>query len=147
MKVILMNDVPTLGRRGEVREVADGYARNHLVPKKLAIEATASNLRDLEHIRERQDRAIQKAKKDAEASASRIRDVTVTIPRQAGEEGKLFGSVTSQDIVKGLLAEGIRLEKRQIHLDEPLKTLGEHAVPIRLHQEVTAEVRVHIVPK
>lgn len=147
MKVILMDDIPTLGRQGEVREVADGHARNYLVPKRLAIEATPSNLRDLEQIRERQERVLQKARREAEATASRIRNVTLTIPRQAGEEGKLFGSVTSQDIVKRLASEGIRVEKRQIHLEEPLKILGEHIVPIRLHHETTAEVRVHIVPK
>jgi len=147
MKIILMDDVPALGRRGEVREVATGYARNYLVPKKLAIQATSAALRDVEQIRQGQERAAQKAKREAEGLASRIREVALTVPRQAGEEGKLFGSVTAQDIVKGLAAERIRVEKRQIHLGEPLKTLGEHLVPIRLHAEVTAEVRVQIVPK
>jgi large subunit ribosomal protein L9 len=147
VKIILMDDVPALGRRGEVREVADGYARNYLVPKKLAIQATPVALRDVERIRQGQERAAQKAKREAEGLASRIREVALTVPRQAGEDGKLFGSVTAQDIVKGLAAERIRVEKRQIHLGEPLKTLGEHLVPIRLPAEVTAEVRVQIVPK
>lgn len=147
MKIILMDDVPALGRRGEVREVADGYARNYLVPKKLAIQATPSNLKGVERIREGQERAAQKAKREAELLASRTAAITLTFPRQAGEEGRLFGSVTGQDIVKGLAAEGIRVEKRQVHLGEPLKTLGEHRVPIRLHAEITTEVRIHIVPK
>lgn len=147
MKIILMDDVPALGRRGEVREVADGYARNYLVPKKLAIQATPSNLKGVEQIREGQERQAQKAKREAELLASRTQAIALTFPRQAGEEGRLFGSVTAQDIVRGLATEGIRVEKRQVHLGEPLKTLGEHRVPIRLHAEITGEVRIHIVPK
>jgi len=147
MKVILIEDVPQLGRRGEVQEVAAGYARNYLVPKKLAVHASPENLRDLDRIRGRQERLVERARREAETLASRISAIALTFARQAGEEGKLFGSVTPSDIIKALAAEGIRIEKRQIHLEEPLKALGDHAVPMRLHPEVSTEVRVQIVPK
>ncbi|MBI4269670.1 MAG: 50S ribosomal protein L9 [Candidatus Rokubacteria bacterium] len=145
MKVILLDDVSKVGRRGEVREVSDGYARNFLIPKKLALSATAGNLKNLDHIKKQADGKAARVKSDAEALRSRIEALTYEEKRQASEEGKLFGSVTSQDIVDFLDRSGIKVERRRVHLDEPIKALGETAVPVRLHQDVTAQLRVNVV--
>jgi len=145
MKVILLDDVTKVGRRGEVRDVADGYARNFLIPKKLALSATAGNLKNLDHIRRQQDAKASRIKEDAEALRRRIEGLTYEEKRQASEEGKLFGSVTSQDIVEFLERSGINIERRRVHLDEPIKALGETAVAVRLHRDVTAELRVNVV--
>jgi len=145
MKVILLDDVSKVGRRGEVREVSDGYARNFLIPKKLALSATAGNLKNLDHIKKQADDKAARVKSDAEALRSRIEALTYEEKRQASEEGKLFGSVTSQDIVDFLDRSGIKVERRRVHLDEPIKALGETAVPVRLHQDVTAQLRVNVV--
>ena len=145
MKVILLDDVSKVGRRGEVREVSDGYARNFLIPKKLALSATAGNLKNLDHIKKQADDKAARVKSDAEALRSRIEALTYEEKRQASEDGKLFGSVTSQDIVDFLDRSGIKVERRRVHLDEPIKALGETAVPVRLHQDVTAQLRVNVV--
>ena len=145
MKVILLDDVSKVGRRGEVREVSDGYARNFLIPKKLALSATAGNLKNLDHIKKQADDKAARVKSDAEALRSRIEALTYEEKRQASEEGKLFGSVTSQDIVDFLDRSGIKVERRRVHLDEPIKALGETAVPVRLHHDVTAQLRVNVV--
>jgi large subunit ribosomal protein L9 len=145
MKVILLDDVTKVGRRGEVREVSDGYARNYLIPKKLALSATAGNLKNLEHIKTQQDAKASRVKADAEALRARIESLVYEERRQASEEGKLFGSVTSQDMVDFLEQHKIKVERRQIRLDEPVKALGETAVAIRLHPDVTAQLRVNVV--
>lgn len=145
MKVILLDDVAKLGRRGEVRDVSDGYARNFLIPKKLALSATSGNLNNLEHIKKQQDAKAGRIKSDAEALRARIEALTYEERRQASEEGKLFGSVTSQDIVDFLGTKGVKLERRRVHLDEPIKTLGEARVSIRIHPDVTAELPVSVV--
>jgi large subunit ribosomal protein L9 len=145
MKVILLDDVAKVGRRGEVREVSDGYARNYLIPKKLALSATAGNLKNLEHIKTQQEAKAGRIKADAESLRLRIEALVYEERRQASEEGKLFGSVTSQDIAAFLTTQRVPVERRQIRLDEPIKALGETAVPIRLHQDVTAELRVSVV--
>ena len=145
MKVILLDDVSKVGRRGEVREVSDGYARNFLIPKKLALSATAGNLKNLDHIKKQADGKAARVKSDAEALRSRIEALTYEEKRQASEEGKLFGSVTSQDIVDFLDRSGIKVERRRVHLDEPIKALGETTVAVRLHQDVTAQLRVNVV--
>ncbi len=144
MKVILLDDVTKVGRRGEVRDVSDGYARNFLIPKKLALSATAGNLKNLDHIRKQQEAKAGRIKNDAESLRDRIEALTFEQQRQASEEGKLFGSVTSQDIHEFLGANGFSIERRRIVLDEPLKALGEHQVTIRLHADVTAQLRVNI---
>ena len=144
MKVILLDDVAKVGRRGEVRDVSDGYARNFLIPKKLALSATAGNLKNLQHIKAQQDAKASRVKADAETLRGRIEVLTYEERRQASEEGKLFGSVTAQDIVDFLEQQKITIERRRVHLDEPIKTLGETVVPIRLHGEVTAQLRVNI---
>jgi len=144
MKVILLDDVAKVGRRGEVRDVSDGYARNFLIPKKLALSATAGNLKNLQHIKVQQEAKASRVKADAESLRGRIEVLTYEERRQASEEGKLFGSVTAQDIVDFLEQQKITIERRRVHLDEPIKTLGETVVPIRLHGEVTAQLRVNI---
>ena len=145
MKVILLDDVTKVGRRGEVRDVSDGYARNYLIPKRLALSATAGNLKNLEHIKVQQDSKAQRIKGDAEGMQQRIEALTYEERRQASEEGKLFGSVTSQDLADFLDKHGIKIERRRIHLDEPIKTLGETTVPVRLHADVTAQLKVSVV--
>ena len=145
MKIILLDDVTKVGRRGEVREVSDGYARNYLIPKKLALSATAGNLKNLEHIKTQQDAKASRIQADAEALRARIDALVYEDRRQASEEGKLFGSVTSQDVAEFLDKHGVKVERRRIVLDEPIKTLGETSVPIRLHPEVTAQLRVNVL--
>ena len=145
MKVILLDDVAKLGRRGEVRDVSDGYARNFLIPKKLALSATSGNLNNLDHIKKQQEQKADRIKDDASALRARIEALSYEERRQASEEGKLFGSVTSQDIVEFLGKNGIKMERRRVHLDEPIKTLGETRVQIRIHPEVTAELPVSVV--
>ena len=145
MKIILLDDVAKVGRRGEVRDVSDGYARNFLIPKKLALSASAGNMKNIEHIKQQAHAKADRVKDDAEALRQRIEALTLEERRQASEEGKLFGSVTSQDIVDFLDKHGVKVERRRIQLDEPIKTLGESAVPIRVHADVTAQLKVSIV--
>lgn len=142
MKVILLDDVPKLGRRGEVRDVSDGYARNYLLPQKLALLATPVNLKDIEQIKKRQDAHAATARVEAEARARTIETLTLSLTRQASEEGRLYGSVGVQDMIAFLAQHGIMIEKRRVGLEEPIKTVGEYTVPIRLHPEVTAQLRV-----
>jgi large subunit ribosomal protein L9 len=145
MKVILLDDVTKVGRRGEVREVSDGYARNFLIPKRLALSASAGNLKNLEHIKQQQEAKADRVKADAESLRARIEALAYEERRQASEEGKLFGSVTAQDIADFLRARGIKLDRKRITLDEPIKALGEFSVSMRLHQEVTAQLKVNVV--
>ena len=145
MKVILLDDVAKVGRRGDVRDVSDGYARNFLIPKKLALSATAGNLTNLEHIKKQQDAKAGRIKDDADSLRRRIEALAYEERRQASEEGKLFGSVTSQDIADFLGTHGIKLERRRISLEEPIKTLGETSVGIRIHPDVTAQLKVTVL--
>lgn len=145
MKVILLDDVPKVGRRGEVREVSDGFARNFLIPKKLALTATQGNLQNLEHINKQQEAKAVRVKSDAEALRERIEALVFEERRQASEEGKLFGSVTAQDVVEFLEQHKVTVDRRRVQLAEPVKALGETAVPIRLHPQVTAQLRVNVV--
>src|SRR5438309_9765001 len=124
MRVILLDDVSKVGRRGDVREVSDGYARNYLLPKKLALSATAGNLKNLEQIKTQQDTKAGRVKGEAEALRDRIEALVYEERRQTSEEGKLFGSVTSQDIVEFLERHGIKVERRRDAMDEPITSLG-----------------------
>jgi large subunit ribosomal protein L9 len=144
MKIILMDDVPSLGRRGDVREVSDGYARNYLLPQKLALHATAANLKNLEAIKARQDAAATKLTAQAQEQARAIEALHFTQARQASDEGRLFGSVGKADLAAFLSQHGIEIERRRIALDEPIKTLGEFSVPVRLHADVTAQFKVSV---
>jgi large subunit ribosomal protein L9 len=145
MKVILLDDVAKVGRRGEVRDVSDGYARNFLIPKKLALTATPGNLKGLDHIKRQQEAKAGRIKSDADVLRERIEALVFEVRRQASEEGKLFGSVTSQDVAEFLEQHALKIERRRIHLDEPIKALGESSVAVRLHPEVTAQLRVTVV--
>ncbi len=146
MKVILQQEVPKIGALGEVVEVSDGYARNYLIPRGMAVLAHPRNVGQLRHAQE-----VAQAKKDrfvseAQASASKLDGVAVTIRRQADEEGeKLFGSVTNRDIAEALAAEGIEVDRRAIELNEPIKSLGAHTVTIGLFADISAEVKVYVV--
>jgi large subunit ribosomal protein L9 len=144
MKIILMDDVPTLGRRGEVRDVSDGYARNFLLPQKLALQATTANLKNLEQIKARQDSRAAKLRSDAQGQAQAIEALHFTQRRQASDEGRLFGSVGRADLAAFLSQHGIEVERRRIGLDEPIKSLGEFTVPVRLHADVTAQLKVSV---
>ena len=144
MKIILLDDVTKVGRRGEVRDVSDGYARNFLIPKRLALSATAGNLKNLEHIKKQQDAKADRVKADAESLRARIEALGYEERRQASEEGKLFGSVTAQDIADFLGTRGIKMDRKRITLDEPIKGLGEFSVSMRLHPEVTAQLKVTV---
>jgi large subunit ribosomal protein L9 len=145
MKVILLDDVAKLGRRGEVRDVSAGYARNFLIPRKLALTATAGNLRNLQHIKTQQEAKADRVRGAADEVRQRIEALVFEERRQASEEGKLFGSVTAQDVVDFLEQHGVAVERRRVLLEEPIKALGEAQVPIRLHPEVTAQLKVTVV--
>ena len=145
MKIILLDDVNKVGRRGEVRDVSDGYARNFLIPKKLALHATPGNMKNLQSIKNQQQAKADRVKEDAEALRARIEALTFEERRQASEEGKLFGSVTTQDMVEFLERQGIKVERKRLHLEEPIKSLGETTVSVRLHPEVSATLKVSVV--
>jgi large subunit ribosomal protein L9 len=144
LKVILLDDVTKVGRRGEVRDVSDGYARNFLIPKRLALSATAGNLKNLEHIKKQQEAKADRVKADAESLRARIEALAYEERRQASEEGKLFGSVTAQDIADFLGTRGINMDRKRITLEEPIKTLGDYSVSMRLHPDVTAQLKVTV---
>lgn len=145
MKVILKEDIRELGNVGDVIQVADGYARNYLIPKGLAKPATEQNIQQLEHETKMREGLMQKQKKEAELFAKKLEEVSCTVIKKAGEEEKLFGSVTSQDIYESLKNEGIEIDKKKIILEEPIKALGVYKVPIKVHPEVTAELKVWVV--
>jgi large subunit ribosomal protein L9 len=145
MDVILREDVDKLGHRGQMVKVAPGYARNFLLPKRLAVAATDSNKKIVEQ--ERQAGLRREAKEASEAAdlGKMVQALTVTIKQKAGENDQLFGSVTSKDIAEGLEAQGYQIDRRKIQLADPIKTLGEFKVPIRLHRDVTVDITVNVV--
>ena len=144
MKIILMDDVPALGRRGEVRDVSDGYARNYLLPHKLALHATTANLKNLEQIKARQDATAAKLTARAQEQARAIEALHFTQARQASDEGRLFGSIGKADLVAFLSQHGVEVERRRIAMDEPIKSVGDFTVPVRLHADVTAQLKVSV---
>ena len=144
MEIILREDIDNLGVRGDVVKVAAGYARNFLLPKKLAVPATDSNRKIVEQERQAHLRKEAKLVGEAQELAKLVGAVTVTIARKAGENDQLFGSVTAADISDALTAQHYNVERRKISLDEPIRTLGEHKVTVRLHREVTAEITVNV---
>lgn len=144
-EVILREDVENLGKAGEVVSVRDGYARNYLLPQGKAYEATAASLRRLEEESRRRDRAAAREEERAEALGRKLEGRSVTFQMRAGEEGKLFGSVTAADIANALAAEGLEVDRHVIGLEEPLKQLGVFRVPIRLHTRVRPEITVWVV--
>ncbi len=146
MEVILKEDVPKLGHRGDVVKVAEGYGRNYLLPKKLAIEATAANKAVIDQMKAAALRRSAKEKEQAEQLSKQFEGVKLAFERRAGEHDHLFGSVTPSDIATALEGKGFHnIDRRKIHLGEPLKSLGEFTVPIKLHKDVTATVQIEIV--
>ena len=148
MKVILQQEVKKLGKKGEIIEVSEGYARNYLLAQKLAIPATASNVNNASQQKASEERKLQRALDEANLLAAQMAKVEVTISVKMGEGGKLFGSVASKDIADALLAQHkIEMDKRKIDLKDAIKSLGTYPVSIKLHPEVSAKIQVHIIAK
>jgi large subunit ribosomal protein L9 len=145
MEVILREDIEKLGTRGTVVDVAAGYARNFLLPKRLAVAATASNKKIVEQEREGHLRRDAKVKSESEDLAKLLSAVSITITQKAGEEGHLFGSVTSKDIGDALERQGFKIDRKKIQLEDPIKQVGEYKVPVKLHKDVSVEVPVTVV--
>jgi large subunit ribosomal protein L9 len=145
MQVILRDRLENLGNAGDVVDVKAGYARNYLIPKGLAYEATTANVRRIEAERAAQSRRDAETVSEARQRAAALEGVSLTFHARAGQEGKLFGSITSGDIADKLAEQGITIERRQIELDEPIKSLGVTSVPIRLHPQVRPEIKVWII--
>jgi large subunit ribosomal protein L9 len=147
MKVILREDIPDLGSTGEVVTVKDGYARNYLIPKDLAAKADPKNIKQIEHQKRLIAAHQERVRKDAGTLGEKIANVSCTIPMLVGEQDKLFGSVTTKDIAEVLSQEGIKISRKRIILDEPIKSLGVYTVDVRLHPEVTTKLKVWVVAK
>jgi large subunit ribosomal protein L9 len=145
MQVILLEDIPSLGKVGDLVKVSDGYGRNYLIPKKKAIFATEKNLKAIEHQKTMVQHRIGKMKKDVEKMAQQIEKLSCTISKPVGESGKLFGSVTSMEIEAFLKENRIDVDRKKILLEEPIKNLGMYTVPIKLHPEVTAHLKIWVV--
>jgi large subunit ribosomal protein L9 len=147
MEVILSQDVDKLGKAGSVIKVKDGFARNFLIPNGLALPMTASNLRKLERDKENKILQSEKVKKESQELKERLEGLSLTLAVLTKEEDKLFGSITSQEIAVSLKDEGFDIDKRHILLDEPIKALGIYEIPVKLHPEVTAQIKVWVVKK
>jgi large subunit ribosomal protein L9 len=146
-KVLLREDVDDLGARGEIVRVRAGYARNYLLPRKLAVEATAGNVKGIEQERAALLRKEAKERSTAEAQSQQMGSLTLEFKRKSGEQGALYGSVTSMDIAEALHERGYEIDRHRIHLREPLKRLGDYSVAVRLHRDVTIELQVKVVPE
>ncbi len=147
MKVILRENYETLGNAGDILKVADGYARNFLIPQGIAAEANVRNIKALEHAKQNIVRKAEKERKLHESLAASLSGVTCTIARRVGEQDKLFGSVTTKDIEEALLAQDIKIDRKTLLLEEPIKEIGEFAVMVKLGAGVTAEIKVNVVPE
>ncbi|HEY3939076.1 MAG TPA: 50S ribosomal protein L9 [Bryobacteraceae bacterium] len=147
MEVILREDVEKVGARGALVKVADGYARNFLLPKRLAVLATGSNKKIVEQEREAHVRREAKLQTESQDLAKLIENVTLTFRQKVGENNHLFGSVTAKDIADALEAQKFQVERRKIQLDEPIRTVGEHQVTLRLHRDVTTQIKVIVEPE
>lgn len=145
MKVILMEDVDGLGRAGDIVQVADGYARNYLLPRKMALKASPKNLKAFEEERKRMVFRMDRARRDAQAMAEELNQLSLTVEVQVGEEDRMFGAVTSQTIAQLLREKGFDVDKRKIILEEPIRALGVYTVPVRLMPDVEAKVKVWVV--
>ena len=145
MKVILLEDVRGSGKAGEVVNVSDGYARNMLIPRKLAVEATAQNMKQLEKKKEAEKKKFEEEKAAALELRTKLEGTVITLKTKAGENGKVFGSVTSKDIADALKEQGFDVDKKKIQLDSPIKTIGETTVNVKLFKEITGKVKVNVV--
>ena len=146
-KVLLREDVDDLGARGEIVRVRAGYARNYLLPRNLAVEATAGNVKGIESERAALLKKEAKERATAEAQSQQMGALELEFKRKAGEQGHLYGSVTSMDLAEALKERGYEIDRHRIHLREPLKRLGEYTVPVRLHREVTIDLRIRVAPE
>ena len=146
MKVILIDEIRGLGTRGDVVNVKDGYARNYLLPKNLAREATPGNMKSVEQERKKWALLASQEKDAAQKAATGVQGIKITVQKRVGENGQLFGSVTANEIADALEAKGIEVDKRRIELAHAIKSLGTHDVDVRLHREVTAHIQVEVVP-
>jgi large subunit ribosomal protein L9 len=144
VKLILREDVENLGKGGDLVEVKAGYGRNFLLPRGLAVAANTKNVRELGHQKQVAEAKAAKLKASADAVAKRLAETPVTLKRKVGEQDKLYGSVTALDIVEALASRGLQLDRRIIELAEPIKTIGDHEVPVKLHRDVVAKVRVRV---
>ncbi|SEM45900.1 LSU ribosomal protein L9P [Syntrophus gentianae] len=147
MKVILKENVETLGKAGDILKVADGFARNFLIPKGMAAEANVRNIKALEHNKQNIIRKAEKERKLHEGMAASLAGVTCSISRRVGEQDKLFGSVTAKDIEESLLAQDIKIDRKALVLDEPIKAIGEFPIVVKLGGGVTAEIKVNVIPE
>ena len=147
MKIILREDVENLGNGGELVEVRPGYGRNYLIPRGLAVPANAKNVRELEHQKAVASAKAAKLKASATAVAKRLAETPVTLKRKVGEQDKLYGSVTAMDVAEALAARGLQIDRRSIDLSEPIKTLGDFEVGVKLHSEVVGKVKVKVEPE
>ncbi|MFQ5841675.1 MAG: 50S ribosomal protein L9 [Thermodesulfobacteriota bacterium] len=145
MEIILLEDILSLGKVGDLIKVSDGYARNYLIPNKLAIKATPKDRKKLEHEKRFAQEKTEKVKRDAEKLANKIEEFSCTIIKPVGESGKLFGSVTSKEIEQQLNENGFQIDRKKIELEEPIKNLGVYTIPIRLHPDVTANLKLWVV--
>ena len=145
MEVILREHVDNLGRRGDLVKVADGYARNYLLPRKMALLATEGNKKVIEREKEKFDAQEAEEQKVAQAVADRLANVEIEIARRVGETDALFGSVTNADVAESLAAKGFDIDRRKVQLHEPIKKLGEFTVPVKLHRDVTVSLKVKVV--
>ena len=145
MQVILTADVPNLGNMGDVVDVADGYGRNYLIPQQLAVQATTGKQRDFTHVKQQIDVQSAKLREEALSLHERLDGVSVTIARRGATEDKLYGSVTNRDIAEAVAAAGFDIDRRTIHADGPIKELGIYEVPVKLHADVAAKLRVWVV--
>ncbi len=144
MKVILKENIDTLGHIGDIVKVAPGYARNYLLPKGLAVEATEKNAKELEHVKRQMAYRKDKVTQAAKLLLAKLEGITVELVHQAGVEGKLFGSVTNMEIAAFLKEKGVDIDRKKIALAEPIKQVGEYSVPVKLHPEVTASLKVNV---
>lgn len=147
MKIILREDVETLGKAGEVVKVKDGYGRNYLIPRQLAVLANVRNMKALDHDRRTIETRAKKTKKTAEATAATLSAVSLILPAKAGEEGKLFGAITSRDIAEALGKAGVTVDRKAIQLADPIKQVGDYKVKIRVAADVFPEISVSVVPE
>ena len=145
MKVILREDIDNLGKAGDIVKVADGYGRNYLIPKRLAVPADVRNLRALEHDRRVIEARAKKTRRSAEEMGGRLSSISLTIPAKAGAEGKLFGAVTSRDVAEALERAGVTVDRRMVLLEEPIKLVGEYQVKVRVGTDIAPEVSVRVV--
>jgi len=145
MQVILLENVPSVGKAGDLVEVSDGYGSNYLIPKKKALLATEKSLKMVEHQKRQGQQRLEKSKKDAEKTAMQIEKLSCTFAKTVGESGKLFGSITSMDIENYLKENGIDVDRKKIAMEEPIKNLGMFTVPIKLNSDVTAQLKVWVV--